>query len=440
MVAHVPHRSGSARLATFGRGIATYFSMTKGSLWIWLSAGFGVACSAPPSDGAPEFGPTAPSASTGTPNPQQTSTANEPDGTNASSANPGTPNFGFVEPEEEVVLELDNSCGGSVFEPEQLPLDMYFLVDSSGSMAEPTAAGANKWDLVTSALVNFLSNPENAQIGVGIGYFPQGVQATCVAGDPGCLCIPFINLCLPNLGGSCLPADYASPSVALTLPSDPTRLIADIRLRAFAGGTPTRAALEGTYQYLSTWTSQNPGRKVVAVLATDGDPTGCAGNSPAEVANLAASALASPNPIQTFVIGVGRSLANLNQVAKAGGTTQAFLTDTSSDLASEFAEALAAIRTLAGPCAFEIPGETDQGAVDPSFVNVRFTPNGATQPTVVAKTFSGTAAECGSAGGWHYDNPNAPTRIQLCEASCKAAFNSRMEVLFGCETIVQPPR
>ena len=104
------------------------------------------------------------------------------------------------------------SCGGVVVEPERLPLDMYFLVDSSGSMAEPTRGGANKWDLVTDALVDFLSSPETSQINAGIGYFPLGASPTCVAGDPGCLCIPFINLCLANLGGSCTVEDYATIS------------------------------------------------------------------------------------------------------------------------------------------------------------------------------------------------------------------------------------
>jgi hypothetical protein len=344
------------------------------------------------------------------------------------------------ESDNSVPLTQDNTCGGSVFEPEQLPLDMYFLVDSSGSMAEPTASGANKWDLVTSALVNFLGNPVNAQIGVGIGYFPDAPPPTCSAGQPGCLCIPFVNLCFANQGGSCVATDYAKPSVALALPPEPALLISNIQQRAFAGGTPTRAALEGTYQYLQTWTAQHPGRKVALVLATDGEPNGCAGNTAADVANLAASALTGPSHIQTFVIGVGRALANLNQVAQAGGTTQAYLTDTSSDLAGEFSAALEAIRTSAGPCAFEIPAATEQGEVDPGLINVRFTPGGATQPTVVAKTFGGTADNCGPAGGWHYDNPAAPTRIQLCESSCKAAESARMEVEFGCETVVQPPR
>jgi hypothetical protein len=226
------------------------------------------------------------------------------------------------------------------------------------------------------------------------------------------------------------------------LQSAPAQLIDSIQQRALAGTTPTSAALQGTYQYLDTWTTQNPGRKVVTVLATDGEPTPCdpLANTPADVANLAAAALAGPSQIQTFVIGVGQSLANLNQVALAGGTSRAYLTDTNSDLADELAAVLESIRTSAGPCSFEIPDSTSDGAVDPNLVNVRFTPSGATEPTVVPKTFDGAAEGCGPMGGWYYDDPAAPTSIQLCEASCAAAFNARMEVEFGCEAIVLAPR
>lgn len=394
------------------------------------------ACSAPPSDGAPDFGTGAATSPGSAPNAPAGNTPRDGSSSTTTTAPPGA-GLGFVE-EGSDDGRLGNTCGGSIFEPERLPLDMYFLVDSSGSMAEPTATGANKWDLVTSALISFLGDPQNGQINVGIGYFPEGVTPTCTAGQAGCLCIPVINVCLANLGGSCTAGDYSTPSVALQLPPAPARLIDDIQVRAFAGGTPTRAALEGTYQYLESWTAQNPGRKVVAVLATDGEPTGCSGNSAADVANLAAAALAGPSHIQTFVIGVGRALANLNQVARAGGTTQAYLTDTASDLQSEFSAALDAIRTSAGPCTFEIPEQTDEGSVDPEKVNVRFTPSGSAEATIVAKTFGGTADGCGAAGGWHYDDPAHPTRIQLCEASCKAAVNARMEVQFGCDTVVAP--
>jgi hypothetical protein len=364
----------------------------------------------------------------------------DPTFTSAAISGPDTSSLGFVDESASGAPVPARTCGGTLVEPERLPLDMYFLVDSSGSMAEP-AGGSNKWDSVTGALVDFLADAQNATINAGIGYFPQDAAPTCTAGQAGCLCIPFINICFSNLGGSCQPADYASPAVPLILPPAPTRLIDDIRAREFAGGTPTRAALEGTYQYLDTWITQNPGRKVVAVLATDGEPAGCPDNEVTKVADVAAAALEGPSRIQTFVIGVGNALANLNQIAQAGGTKQAFLTDVSGDLATEFSAALEAIRGAAGPCVFGIPeGTTGGGAVDPSLVNVRLTPIDEEQPSIIAKTFDGSVGGCDPAGGWHYDDPAAPTRIELCEATCAVAVDARIEVEFGCETVVQSPR
>jgi hypothetical protein len=330
------------------------------------------------------------------------------------------------------------SCAGLILEPERLPLDIYFLLDSSGSMAEPSTGTGSKWDLVTGSLVEFLSDAHNEQIGLGLGYFPEDAATDCAANPEACLCIPIINICFANIGGACNADAYAVPSVPVALPSVPQRLIDDIRVRQFAGGTPTRPALEGTYQYLQTWTSQNPGRKVAVVLATDGEPAGCPENQIDDVADLAAAALAGPSRIQTFVIGVGQSLDNLNEIARAGGTTQAFLTDTSSDVSIEFADALESIRAAAAACTFDIPDQTDLGLVDPSLINVRYTESGATEATIVPKTVDGSPSGCGSTLGWHYDNPAAPTRIELCDSTCRAVKGANVEVQFGCESVVAP--
>jgi len=409
--------------------------MTSGlrrrSLSAYLAA---LACSGPSGDAAPDFGP-GPGAAPNPPNEAEPVTESN----GVSAPNGAVPGLGFVE-EVDSEAPIGQSCGGTVFEPERLPLDLFFLVDSSGSMAEPAGSGASKWDLMSSALVDFLSDPANAEVGVGVGFFPENVQPTCSPGQPDCLCIPVINICFANAGGSCTAADYAAPSVPLALPPSPAGVIAGIQGRELAGGTPTRVALEGTYQYLQTWVSQNPGRKLATILATDGEPTGCIGNTPAEAARLAAQALSGPSQIQTFVIGVGRSLGNLGQVAQAGGTSQAFLIDATQNLAQGFADALESIRTAAGPCAFEIPESTEEGPVDPGRVNVRFTPNGATEAVVVAKTFDGSANGCGADGGWYYDNPSAPTRIQLCGNTCEGTLQARVDVQFGCDSIVQPPR
>jgi hypothetical protein len=393
-----------------------------------------LACGAEPSDPAPTFdpldGPGGPIVS--------------PRSLGERGGNPSQPDPPMFDLEQDSAVEggglqPQNVCAGVVHEGERLPLDMYFLVDLSGSMAE-RGAGGSKWDLVSRALMAFLSEPRNADIGVGIGYFPLAAPLTCVAGDEGCFCIPLVNLCLPNFGGSCAIGDYAAPAVPLSLPPQPQLVVGSIASQILAGGTPTRPALEGALEYATSWASTNPGRRTAVVLATDGDPTGCIPNQPQDAAALAAAALNGPHRIQTFVIGVGQSLTSLNLVAEAGGTTQAFLTDTSGNLVQELADALAKIRNQASPCAFELAGQSSMEIIDPNQVNVRYVPPGATAPIVVAKTNSGSASECGSQGGWHYDNPEAPSRIELCDATCAAAAGARLEVEFGCQTIIAPPR
>jgi len=401
------------------------------SRWLVLFSGLAgsLACAAATADPAPDFqgkpsGGAAPSQSGGNAAPNLESGAEGP--------------LGLVDESPEV-LRPDQVCGGVVIEPEPLPLDMYFIVDSSGSMAEQTANGL-KWDLISGALAAFADDPANAAINMGIGYFPTGVTATCTADQSGCLCIPVINFCIANFGGSCAVSDYAVPAVPLALAPAPDRLVADLGTHQLAGGTPTRPALEGTYQYLEGWALENPGRKVVAVLATDGEPTGCLPNGVTDVAQAAAAALSGPSHIQTFVIGVGPALNQLNQVAVAGGTAHAYLMDAQSNLKGDFAAALDAIRASAAPCAFAIGRDGGRGAVDPNRVNIRIQPEGAPSAELVGKTSDGTADTCSGAGGWHYDNLAAPELIQLCDGTCGALRNARVEVQFGCETVVQRPR
>jgi len=327
-------------------------------------------------------------------------------------------------------------CNAQVREGRRVPLDMYFLVDSSGSMNDEVAGGT-KWDVVSSALTGFLRDPRNAETGVGIGYFPV-VTGSCTSGQSGCFCIPFINLCFATSGGSCDVADYSTPAVKLALAPQTTAVVSDLNGHEVSGGTPTRPALEGALQYLGQWASEHPERKPVLVLATDGEPVGCDSNTPQDVANVAARALAGANAIQTFVIGVGSSLVSLNLVANPGGTDHAYLVDTGGDVAKEFGDALDQIRGAVPSCDFIIPDASSGAEIDPKKVNVSYVPNGKTTPTQVPQTFHGDPQNCGTNGGWYYDDPTSPTMIKLCDATCRSLSSGSIQVEFGCETVEQP--
>jgi uncharacterized protein YegL len=349
----------------------------------------------------------------------------------------------------------DGGCASDVHQGERLPLDMYFVVDTSGSMGQQVTGGT-KWSVISGSLVSFLNDPANADIGTGITYFPSvnpAAPPTCLT-DPDCttaagnfgtcvqgIVIPFFNTCIGcycSLADGCSVATYATPSVPISVPPNHPAVVTDIGKHGPGGGTPTRPALEGGMQYANSWASAHPGRTTIVVLATDGDPTGCTTNAVADSANIAATGLSGANHIKTFVIGIGNSLASLNQIAQAGGTTQAFVLDTGGDVAKAFSDALASIHGQAASCDFKLP--TD-GTVDPKKVNVTLTEHGAATPTPVFQTSDGTDKTCGTELGWYYDVPTAPTLVKMCPAPCqKLDAGGSIQLVLGCELTETFPR
>lgn len=65
-------------------------------------------------------------------------------------------------------------CAGTLVQAQRLPLDMYVMLDTSGSMTDPTVGNAKvtKWQAVSSALNDFVSDPASDGLGIGIQTFP----------------------------------------------------------------------------------------------------------------------------------------------------------------------------------------------------------------------------------------------------------------------------
>ena len=81
-------------------------------------------------------------------------------------------------------LDAFASCAATTEQATELPLDLYFMLDSSGSMDDLIAAKASKWTSVVSAMNAFVGDPASAGIGVGLQYFPltaAGVPKTCTS-------------------------------------------------------------------------------------------------------------------------------------------------------------------------------------------------------------------------------------------------------------------
>jgi hypothetical protein len=349
---------------------------------------------------------------------------------------------------------IGGGCAGTSVQAQKIPLDMYIMLDQSGSMTDPVAGGGDKWSAVTSALVSFLQQPTAAGLGVGIQFFglpapAQMCPATCmVDADCGACgpCVPFFNFCSGAVGGdSCTAADYANPATLdangqsgaeiATLPGASANLIAKINAHSPNTSTPTSAALQGAVDHAKTWQTAHPDHVVVAVLATDGDPTEC--DTDLNNINAIAAGAANGNPkIRTFVIGVGSSLSALNGIAAAGGTQSAFIVDTNQNTNQQFLAALNAIQGSALSCSYTVPVPT-MGTPDYGAVNVQYTPGNGGSPVLIPNVSD--KAHCPAQGdAWYYDNPAAPTQIILCDPSCnkiEADTMGKVDVVLGCKTV-----
>ncbi|HTJ43845.1 MAG TPA: vWA domain-containing protein [Kofleriaceae bacterium] len=329
-------------------------------------------------------------------------------------------------------------CASSPHKAEAAPLDMYIMLDQSGSMS------GTKWTQVTTGLKQFVQQPNLAGFSVGIQYFgidpgAQNCPVTCQKDqDCGTGGICFLNACIcAGAGGdSCTASDYATPDVEIApLPGISQQIVNSINAHSANSGTPTSAALQGAVDHAKAWANNHLADVTVVVLATDGEPEEC--DTDLSHINAIAAAGAAGNPkILTFVIGVGSSLSNLNGIAAAGGTGQAFIVDTNGNIGQQFLDALNQIRGSVLGCRYTIP-LPDMGMPDYANVTVTYTPTGGS-PMAVPHV-ANMAACPGNGVGWYYDNNTTPTQIELCNGTCatvSADKSGEVDILTPCSVIV----
>jgi hypothetical protein len=358
----------------------------------------------------------------------------------------------------------DQSCAASVLAAEtierviEVPIEVevvvpsvfYLMLDSSGSMVNDpfTLAGLvedildlfglgqsppqpTKWDYAVAGLKDFIRDPSSAGIEMGLGYFPDV--------------------------GSCDGSGYDVPFVGLgVLPANGPALEASLDARAPDGGTPLEGALRGATNFCLAFNANNPDASCVAVLITDGAAEECNARGANELASIAASAFESG--VITYAAGMqGADFAVLDAIGRAGGAdcdpaSASFACDLTADR-DAFITALSSIRdrtrtqtrierrverevqTL--PCAWEIPAPPSGESLDPARVNVELAPPGE-RSIAVAKVAD--EAACGTADGWFYDDPSAPSSVVACPATCErieAASDIRVNLLFGCATTLR---
>jgi hypothetical protein len=296
------------------------------------------------------------------------------------------------------------ACVSTSAKASVVPVDLVFMFDRSGSMDSD-----NKWGACAQGLEAFFGDPGSKGMRASLQYFPVDNS------------FPFGN-------EACEEKSYHATAVSMRPLPDAASFNGSINAKSPTdkGGTPTLPAIQGAIAYSKDILAQSPGHKVAIVLVTDGDPRDC-GSDVQGVSNEAAAVAAT---IPTYVVGVG-DLPNLDAIAKAGGTQKAVVVTTGNPQKTT-QDLLAALVQIKGglACSLPIPAPPNGEKLDPNAVNVRYTSAGG-QPDTLSYDKS-----CANGVGWHYDNPSAPTKVELCPASCAAAnqVSGQVDILFGCAT------
>jgi hypothetical protein len=330
------------------------------------------------------------------------------------------------------------ACSGFIQEQENVagPLDIYFIFDRTASMGqdcdyEPgqTAPVNSKACLATYAMSDYLINVEPAT--------DTRLAFQFMSYDDGCD------------GGP-----YSEPLVDLTnLPvSADHEIIQEISDENFAGGSGTQ--IEGALRGIFSFTVENetPGREMIGVLMTDGDPNGCEHDIDL-LAGMIADHLESTG-IRTFIIGMeGATESNLERLALAGGaaphddfcgdvTPPCHYWNVGDGSGEAIADALNAIAEQAVPFACDYPLATIQPGggqeLDLATLNIQLTQNG--QSTIIVNVPSEDSCPTDQPA-WYFDDETPPTSFSLCEQACdlvkSASQGATMSIVSGCtETVI----
>jgi hypothetical protein len=318
-----------------------------------------------------------------------------------------------------------DACVGVSVEAETLPVDLFALVDGSGSMGDATLTGVSKWYATKAGFRDFLAHAPSG-MGFGLSLFP-------VSSDSNAACST------ERYRSAALPIDDVTQMASGAL----------ARLEAVTphGQTPTGPALSAALDLAMAYALDHATRSVVVVLATDGLPTLCSPSDTAAIAGMAKAALEGPAHVRTLVV-ASRSLENddlsgFDEIAVAGGTTRSLVIDPRADFARQLSDALGTAATRKVACDLALPEPPTGQRLDYDAVNVIV--DNQKSGRVTLPRVSGPA-HCTAAGGWYYDvDPvqGAPTRLGMCKSSCERADSSgegrglSLRVELGCKSLVK---
>jgi hypothetical protein len=350
-------------------------------------------------------------------------------------------------------LPVDEGCASSTEDGVQIPANLMFVIDRSGSMnccpppvtdsatceifpvQDPECADS-KWDITRDVLIDAIGGLRGLEhLSVGITMFPTD------------------NACgYPT--GSDVSVRRLDDAHFATVQSFLDGVVP-------AGSTPLAGAVMETYASLqSTFQERLRSENTFVVVVSDGADTCAPSEMDRLVEDLAGAALGIN--IRTFVIGVPGSepaRLDLSKLAYAGGTarfadcdrgqngtaTDAGATEPSADavchfdmtlavdFGAELSETLDAItRSKELSCEFDVPASTDGRPTDRDKVNVTFRAGTGDAESVLQDA----SLPCDEgAEGWQYSEDGS--KIILCGTVCdrvQADPGGRVEIVLGCPT------
>jgi hypothetical protein len=338
-------------------------------------------------------------------------------GTGGSGTGGTTPPIGpGTGPVDAAPPSADGACAAVTQEAEtkKQPADIIWALDNSGSMLTEAQAVQDNMNIFAQQIIAsgidvrvvILSNPQTIILGIPIG---NGVCVSAPLGSGQC----------PN---DSLPPRY------LHLPVN-----------------------VGSWDALNLLTSKYPEYKSMLrpeasktfVVVTDDNAT-AAPNNNAAAFSAAVTAL-DPVMFKKWTLsGVYCSTPCLNCAAvgtvyedlrkQTGGVSGDMCLTDFAPVFKALAEAVITGSKLA--CEWAIPPPPLGQTFDPKLVNVIYTPDGQASRDLFNVP---SPADCGTQGGWFYDDNAKPTKVLACPSTCteiQADLKAKIAVAFGCKTRV----
>ena len=346
-------------------------------------------------------------------------------GGNGGAEDAGIPDVNFT---YDAPVITEDACAATRIEADPIPLDMYIVLDDSGSMGSQDCnvnqTGSSKWCYAVKALWEFFNASESVGTGVALNYFNNGYSCSSANG-----------LTAPPGGGS----------VAFDiLPNHLSALQSSLNAKGPTGGTPTSAALKSIATYTAAQAPARPGRTMIGVLITDGLPEACTSGGDANLMSIVQNHFTATG-IPTFMIGMtGADFARMDtwaQVSRSpqhsnhcGASSPCYSYNVGNGSGTVFIDVLKEIQKAAVGCTFNLP-VPDSGILDINKIDVVYTPGGGGAPQTLTRVTDQSQCSTAPGQGWHYDDNINPTQIILCPDVCTAVSadsGAKIDVELGC--------